>query len=237
MYYLERLAKDDMGMPLSQQSNAFAEHGTLIHNLLDEWAKGTIPAEELPREYERRYSDAVVSAFPRMLASKGYTSKAYELGLEYFRSFKGFPDYEILGAEQRFEYDLFGRNFVGVVDMILKHKKTGEITILDHKSKSFSSFKKAERHMWRQQLLYEPFVHKEYGPVSKLAFNLFKENGMLIEKPFSETDQLEAMSWAKEQIDRIDFYDMLDWLKCKEKPDFFCKEICSVRMHCPTSKK
>ena len=41
-----------------------------------------------------------------------------------------------------------------------------------------------------------------------------------------------AMAWAIEQIHKIEDYDVLEWLECKQ-PDFFCNEICSVRKHCP----
>lgn len=226
-FYLQRIERAE------QQSNGFAEQGTLIHDLLDQWAKGELTKEELPAEYARRYPEEVVTKFPRMLAAKGYTEKAYQLGLDYFENFDEFVGYTILAAEEKFETEIDGRPFVGIVDMVIKDDLTDELIILDHKSKSLASFKKSEDDMYKQQLLYAKYVHEKYGQwPDRLMFNLFKEGGMKMERPFRMEDYEKAMFWATQQIHKIEEFDFMDWLECKE-PDFFCNEICSVRKHCP----
>lgn len=231
-FYMERIEKQE------QQSNFFAEQGTLIHDLLDKWAKKELTKEQLPIEYDRRYSSEVVTAPPRMLAAKGYTEKAYQLGIDYFENFDEFVGYKVISAEEKFKIDLelndgTTRPFVGIVDMILQDELTDELIICDHKSKSWSAFKKAEDEMYRQQLLYATYVRQQYGKwPDRMMFNLFKENGDKAERPFTMELYNEAIDWATDTIHKIESYDMLDWLESKEQ-DFFCTEICSVRKHCP----
>lgn len=227
-FYLSKIERAE------QQSNGFAELGTLIHDLLDQWAKGEVAIEDLPKEYERRYPDEVVTRFPRMLAAKGYAEKAFRQGLEYFENFDGFEGYTIIAAEERFKTEINGRPFVGVVDMIVRDNTTDELIVLDHKSKSKTAFKQAEKEMYRQQLLYSKYVYEQYGCwPDRLMFNLFKEGGIKPEKPFDKNEYDEALAWATEKIERMEEYDILDWLSSKPEGDFFCHEICSVRQHCP----
>lgn len=226
-FYLGRIEK------VEQQSNGFAEQGTLIHDLLDRWAKGELSKEQLPEEYERRYSEEVVTAFPRMLAVKGYTEKAYQLGLEYFQNFDEFVGYTVVATEEKFETTIAGRRFVGIIDMIVKDDLTDELVIVDHKSKSKTAFKKSEDEMYRQQLLYSKYVFEKYGQwPDRLMFNLFKENGEKPERAFSKEEYDNAISWATEQMEKIESFDTLDWLESKPEGDFFCHELCSVRKSC-----
>lgn len=226
-FYLQRIEK------VEQRSNAFAEQGTLIHALIDEWAKGLIDIKDLPQAYKDRYPDEVVSSFPRVLAARGYTQKAYDLGLDYFRNFRGFPGYEIIGTETTFTTEIDGRPFVGVVDMVMRDQLTDELIVLDHKSKSLSTFKKSEKEMYRQQYLYSKFIFEQYGEwPDKLMFNLFKEDGLLMEQPFDRDTYNKTLKWAADIIHKIEDAQMIDWLDMKEKSDFFCQEICSSRAFC-----
>lgn len=223
--------------PVPLVSNAFSEQGTLIHSLIEEWARGMISKEELPHEYERRYTDVVVTQFPRLLAAKGYTEKSYEQGLEYFQNFNGFDGYEILDVEKFFKTDIDGRPFVGVIDMILQDELTGELIVLDHKSKSLSAFKKAEKVMYRQQYLYSKAVYEQLGAwPDRLAFNLFKENGLMKYQAFDMNEYNETIRWATDTIHKIESFELIDWLTSKEKPDFFCQNLCNVRTTCTVGK-
>jgi hypothetical protein len=218
-------------------SNAFAEKGTLIHDLLDQWAKGNLAKDDMVDEYERRYSDEVVTAWPPY--PKGQAQKNYDKGLEFLRTFDEFNGYEVLSAEEKFKIDLTladgsTRPFIGIIDMMLKDKKTNNIIICDHKSKSLSSFKKEEDKMYRQQLLYASYVVEKYGRwPDSLMFHLFNENGVKMERLFSLEDYRETIKWATEQIKKIENYSVIDWLQCKEKPDYFCNWLCGARKICP----
>lgn len=233
-FYLQRIE----GLQ-EQAENAFAQKGSLIHDLLDMWAKKILTKDEMIAEYERRYSDEVVSAWPRMMASKGYAKKAYETGLQFLENFDEFEGYEVLSAEEKFTIDLpltdgTTRPFVGIVDMILKENKSGDLIICDHKSKSLQSFKKDEDNMYRQQLIYATYVIQKYGKVDALMFHLFNESGVKPQRLFSREQYDEALQWASKQIKDMEEYSVIDWLVCKEKPDFYCWELCSARKSCPS---
>ena len=160
-FYLQRIE----GLE-EEASNAFAERGTLIHDLLDQWAKKNLTKEDMLVEYERRYGDEVVTAFPTF--PKGYAQKAYETGVQFLENFDEFKGYEVLSAEEKFKIDLpladgSTRPFVGIIDLMLREIKTGDLIICDHKSKSMTSFKKDEDKMYRQQYLYATYVNEQYG--------------------------------------------------------------------------
>lgn len=231
-YYLQRIEG------LRQASNGFAEQGTLIHDLIDKWAKKELTKDQLPDEYVRRYPDEVVTQFPRMLASKGYTQKTYEAGLRYFQNFDEFADLNIIETEARFKIELCGRPFVGIIDMVARDKDTNKLIIIDHKSKSINAFKKEEDSMYRQQLLYADYIYQVYGQwPDELMFNLFKEDGLRVSRPFTELEHEHAVKWADDIMSRIESYEILDWLTQKPDSDFFCQNLCSMRDHCSNGQQ
>lgn len=229
-FYLDHIEKEN------KISNGFAEQGTLIHDLIDMWASGLVDKTDLVSEYERRYPIEVVTKFPRVLASKGYAEKTYNQGLEYFKNFDCFEGYDIISTETKCETIIHDRRFVGIVDMIMRDSKTGDLIILDHKSKSIAAFKKEENEMYKQQLLYSKFVYELIGEYpQKLMFNLFKENGLKPEREFSKEEYTKALDWAACTMDKIENNDIFDWFETKtnnKSKDFFCSELCSVRKSC-----
>lgn len=233
-FYLQRIEGIE-----EQASNAFAERGTLIHDLLDQWAKKIITKEQMLDEYEKRYSEEVTTAWPRVLAAKGYAKKAYELGVQFLQNFDEFKGYEVISAEEKFKIDLKltdgdSRQFLGIIDMILRDEKTGDIIVCDHKSKSLQSFKKDQNSMYRQQLLYSTYIKEKYGDFpAVLMFHLFNEDGVKPQKLFSLEEYNEAIDWATKQIKGIEECSVLDWMVCKDKADYFCWNICGARKNCP----
>lgn len=233
-FYLQRIE----GLN-EQASNGFAERGSLIHDLLDQWAKGKLKKEDMITEYINRYPSEVVTAWPRMLASKGYAQKAYDSGIEFLENFDEFSGFEIVSSEEEFNIDLPMTNgetrpFIGFIDLILRSETSGNLIVCDHKSKSMTAFKKAEDEMYKQQLLYSIHVKKKYGKYpDALMFHLFNEEGKKVQRAFTEQDLNDTLSWATEQIQKIEGFTMLDWLECKEKPDFYCTQLCSARRECP----
>ena len=231
---------------VEESSNGFAEQGSLIHDILDRWAKKELKIDELAAEYERLYPEKVLTSFPRMLTAKGYAEKTYLQGLSYFENFQGFPGFEIVSAEEEFDMpikltDGTTRPFIAYVDMVLRDELTGGLVVLDHKSKSWTEFRRHREEMYKQQYIYSYFVHEKYKEwPSTLMFNLFKEQGKLDFQVFSQETFDKTMQWATDAIHKIESYDVLDWMECKEqkkpgKPDMFCAEICSARKACPNS--
>ena len=233
--YLEKIEKNPTVL-----SNGFAEYGTLIHDILDEWAKGIIDRDEMVPVFKARFGREVLTPFPRRL--RDYKEKAFDLGVKYFEDFDSFEGYEIVSSEDKFRNKICGRNFVGIIDLVLRNKETGKLVVVDHKSKSLATFKKEEDHMYRQQYLYSQYVYEKYGEWPEtLMFNLFKENGLKKTRPFSKVEFDEVMIWANDVMERMETYDLFDFLQTKEvqltkkgtkREDMYCTEICDMRAVC-----
>ena len=226
-YFLKYIEEPE----IEEAGNAFSEYGSLIHELIDLWARGEIAMTDLKDEYIARYADAVVHSFPRMM--RGISEKMYDAGIDYFENFDGFPGFDIVGTETKYETEIAGKKFTGIVDMLLRDKFTGQLTILDHKSKSLATFKKEEKTIYRQQYLYSKFIYENYGEwPAVLAFNLFREGGVIKEKPFDAAEYEKVLDWAARIINEIEENDPIGMLQMKEKPDLFCNEICGMRTNC-----
>lgn len=226
-YYLQKIESVE-----DTKDNAFAQQGTLVHNLIDEWAKGEILPGELPEEFARRYPEYVTLGFPKQLQKHNYHEKSYQACYKYFQEFDEFKGYKILESEYKFETLIGNDKLAGIIDMVLEDEKTKELIVLDHKSKSLKAFKKAERDMYRQLYLYSKAVFEKYGRYpSQLIFNLFKEDGMRMVSSFNKDEYEQVLIWAETCIHKIKDYSIIEWLEVK-KQDMFCTDICSVRNHC-----
>ena len=212
-------------------SNAFAQAGVLAHELLASWAKGEIPLKELPLLWITKFPVTVTAQLPPYLEGKGYRAKLFESILRYFEHFDGFPDQEVIGVEKTFVSSLAGIPFIGVIDLILRNKESGEITLVDHKSCSLASFRKSKEQMYRQLLLYSKYCADEYGVFpSRLRFNLFKEN-TYDERPFDPEDFMAARMWAEKQVSEMKDKDITDWFETR--PEYFrCVNLCGCRDRC-----
>lgn len=168
LMYLQNETVDD--------GNAYSDFGTFCHKLLEDWAKGEYLDFMLADVYKEGYEQAITHDFPPFPA--GQWEKFRQQGLDYFETFMGFGDnYEVVSAEEKFVTRFAGYDFAGVADLILRDKDTGDIVVIDHKSKSKASMEK-ELDVYRKQLyIYAHHVMEAYGVFpKKLIFNGFREN-------------------------------------------------------------
>ena len=213
---------------MPQDNNAFAEYGTLCHELLEDWANGEKLAFELADAYAERFDTEVVHYFPPFPRDMG--QRYYDAGHQYFLGFDGFgSQYEVVAAEQRFTLQIAGWPFVGVMDLVLRDKTTGKLIVIDHKSKSAKTMK---QHMsvYRKQLyLYAAAVEQAYGePPSHISFNLFRENEMVTEA-YDPAVMAEVLQWVEDMIATILSDDT--W---EARPSrYFCDHICASADFCP----
>ena len=220
--------------------SAFGQFGSFNHKILEMYYKGELDFFDLCNFYEEHYEEEVNLPFPR----NAYTDLAqsyYDKGLAYWESFDlTLDDYEILGVEKPVEFKIDNYEFIGYIDLLLRHKETGEITILDHKSASIKVLKSGkisksdQAHFLdfqRQLYLYSIPVIKEYGRVDHLTWNLFKDQNS-ITIPFNEDDFEAAKKWAIDTIHEIE--NTVEYI-----PDpsyYYCSSLCSTRMsdfYCP----
>ena len=219
--------------------NFHAQFGTLCHEILEEYAKGNIDVFSLPSVYEERFSEFITMDAPKI---KGVSIRDsyFEKGKKYFENINlDFEKYEILGVEKRVDFEVDGIPMVGYIDLLLKDKNTGEITILDHKSGSLkfkkngelSKSKDNEKHFLefkRQLYLYSIAIIEEYGSVDYLEWNLFKDRSSYRIK-WNKEDFEEAKKWAIDTIDLI----KKESIWGVNKNFYYCNNLCSQRNNCP----
>ena len=86
-------------------------------------------------------------------------------------------NYELIGCEVPIDVDLKNNiNIVGYLDIVLKHKPTDTITIIDIKTstRGWNKWMKADKNKTQQLLLYKQFYSKQYNhPVDQIDVEYF----------------------------------------------------------------
>ena len=232
-----------------QLQNAFAEYGTFMHSLFELYFKGIVKADELAELYQTDYAAKVALSFPPNkwvdLAESYYND-----GLRFLEGFTGLSNkYRVIGVELEVKLDIGGFHTIGYIDLLLENIETGELTIVDHKSKKKFASKREELEYRRQLLFYGIYVKHLFGKYpSFLDFNMFR-SGVHVIAPFDEDECNSVKDWFVSTIesacqdevfeDKIsrEYYDSFKDLKSFKKDDFFCNCICGSRESCPRSKE
>lgn len=221
-YFLNYISKAD------KAENAFSQYGKLCHSILERYEKGKLELWDLTGTFEREYPGSVTEPFPESQfcdLQKTY----YENAITYFNNFQGFGKCKVVCAEEKFNVEVDDWIFTGVIDLAME-TSSGDLILVDHKSKS--SFKnKSEQFAYARQLYLYAYaygkLHERYP--KKMYFNMFRK-GTKVEIKFDESDMFEALNWAKDTVSMI--------RKEKEYPEtispFFCNNICNFRKDvCP----
>ena len=217
----------------SSQSNFFGEYGSLIHKILEKYEKAELSLFELNQYYEDHFNDAI----PHDAPPNKYIDirqSYFDKGMDYLDNIDlDFSQYEILGVEKKVEFELFGKKFIGFIDLLVRDKNNGEIEIIDHKSASIKILKNGnisksdQQHFLdfkRQAYLYSIPIIKEYGKVSKLKWNMFKDRRW-IEIPWKQEEYDEAIHWVKKTLELIE--KETEWAP---NPDvYYCRYLCGQR--------
>lgn len=164
------------------ESNAYAEFGSLVHKVIEMYAKGELQKEDLPDYYEFLFETEINTDFP--YPSEETKEKYFIQGYEYFQDFPiDLQLYDVLGVEKDVHFKIEGHDFIGFIDLLLRDKNTGEITVLDNKSATLKFKKNGEvskTDLWhlekfkRQLYLYTKPVIEEFGKVDWISWNLFR---------------------------------------------------------------
>lgn len=210
-------------------SNGWSELGSLAHNILESFYKREIKGKEMEKKWQDGHMELDLR-FP-----SPYMIGPYINGISlYFLKMGGkFPEYyngsyKIIGVEREINIELAeGVNMIGYIDLELMDKEKNAV-IVDHKiSKVFEGSKLEEK--LRQLYLYS-LSHNR--PPKSLMYNFFWK-GEVLEVPFTEEGQQEALKWALSTIKAIE-----KEKKYKAAPDkFFCKNLCSFGHTCEFAKK
>jgi len=215
-------------------NNFYAEYGSLVHKVLEQWYKGELGTNE----------STMASAFVRLFQKyinawidSGTRAKYFMSGLEYFNGGVFAPPFSsILAVEKRLNFNVGDYRFVGVIDLVYRNPD-GTVTILDHKSHNLrprSGRKKPTKYdeeldsYLTQLYLYAHALRMETGDkVSTLQFNCFK-NRILVSEAWTEDGEKHALEWAENTIKAI-----TECTDFEARPDFFyCKNLCESRQDC-----
>lgn len=229
------------------ENGFFGEYGSFIHKILEKYGKGELSLFELNSYYGEHFNEDVPhNAPPNKFVD--IRQSYYDKGMDYLDNIDlDLEKYEVLGVEKEIKFQINDRDFVGYIDLLVRDKKTDEIIIIDHKSASIKILKSGkisksdQQHFLdfkRQLYLYSIPVIKEYGSVSKLKWNMFKDQKW-IEVPWIQEEYDEAIQWAKDTLELIE--KEKEW---RPNPDYYyCHYLCGQRNHAceykpqPTSKK
>lgn len=216
------------------EENFFAQYGSFVHKILEKYAKGELTLFDLCEYYEKHYCENVVCpAPPNRFVDLGQSY--YDKGLDYLENIDlDLENYEILGVEKEVKFKIGKYKMVGFIDLLLKDKKTGDITVLDHKSRSMkinkngevSKSNQEEFKLFKYQLyLYSIAIEKEYGVKPKfLKWNLFKNKEYLTVN-FDDKEYEDAKQWVLDTIHDIE--NDTKWLP--NPSDYYCRNLCDMR--------
>lgn len=229
------------------ENGFFGEYGSLIHKILEKYIKGELSLFDLNQYYEENFNEQI----PHDAPPNKYVDirqSYYDKGIEYLNNIDLALDrYEILGVEKEIHFKIEDKDFVGYIDLLVRDKETGEIIIIDHKSASIKILKNGsisksdQKHFLefkRQLYLYSIPIVKEYGSVSKLKWNMFKDQKW-IEIPWKQEEYDEAIQWAKDTLKLIENESL--WLPNQDY--YYCNYLCGQRNNAcefkpqPISKK
>ena len=216
-------------------SNAFAEYGSCCHKILEEYEKGELDIFSISDEYDRRFAEEVVTDFPPNKYAD-LRESYYLKGQKYFEEIDlPLDEMEILGVEEKVNFELGGKPFIGFIDLRYRDKD-GHLIFMDHKSASLnwtkkgaiskSSAEKMEKYKYQQYLYTIPFI--EAGEqVNYLEWNFFN-NQKIYRIPWQQKEYEEAKEWALRTIELIEkeeaWFPNADW--------YFCHNLCDHRDFC-----
>ena len=229
------------------ENGFFGEYGSLIHKILEKYIKSELSLFDLNQYYEENFNKQI----PHDAPPNKYVDirqSYYDKGIEYLNNIDLDLDrHEILGVEKEIHFKIEDKDFVGYIDLLVRDKETEEIIIIDHKSASIKILKNGsisksdQKHFLefkRQLYLYSIPIVKEYGSVSKLKWNMFKDQKW-IEIPWKQEEYDEAIQWAKDTLKLIENESL--WLPNQDY--YYCNYLCGQRNNAcefkpqPISKK
>jgi len=227
-FYL-RYVKENKG-----DKNFFGQYGSFIHKILEMYVKEELSVFDILQYYEENFHKEITLNAPANKSTE-LRQSYYDKGVEYLSNIDLImDDYEVLGVEKEVHFTIGGYEMIGYIDLLLRDKKTKEITVLDHKSATIKFKKNGEvsktnvkdvEKFKTQLYLYSKAVIEEYEQEPKyLQWNLFKDRKWLTVE-FNKEEYQNALKWAENTVKEIEQETM--WLPSPS--NFFCWNICDMR--------
>ncbi len=208
------------------ESHGITESGSFMHHIMEEYLKGNLKGEELVDYFTANFDKNVPTSMCLHMTetfSKDMYGLYYQGYLKFLQEFRGIPDCkEIVDIERWFELPHKDYIINGRIDLVYRDN-SGNLCVLDHKSKSKFKSKKDKAQYARQLYLYALASKEIYGEYPKqLVFNLMRGGFVYID--FNEKDLEDTIAWFEKTVD-----DIRDVITYDAKPDtFFCRNWCGL---------
>ena len=229
MWLMRYILQDEYS--IVPQSKFFAQYGSLMHSILQQYLTGVLPQKSLVAYY--------VSHFISDITEKAPSRKIYldylEQGRQYLKTLS-FPARKILKVEDEMRFEFAGHPVIGLLD-VRSEDDSGKLYITDHKSRALKprshrvkptqSDRELDQYL-RQLYIYASAVSQLYGRYPDfLEFNCFRTRTWICE-PFQYERMVEVEAWAARLIEKITATD--DWYA--NFSFWFCKHLCDVQADC-----
>lgn len=216
------------------EGNFYSDAGGFNHEVNAKIFDGSLKIDDAIDYYIENYGNNVVYT-----AKQSTMDKKYNQGIDYLAAFdiEKLKDYEILGVEKKVLYEIDGYKFIGFIDLLLRHKKTKKILLIDHKSldhfmkKDGTPLKNQLPHFEaysKQMYLYSKPIYEEYGEYpDRIIWNHFFDQ-QVTNIPFNKDDYDSAVRWAVDTIHKI----YKDKKFNANQSYIMCKVLCGYRNCC-----
>ena len=209
-----------------------SEFGSFSHEILEKYAKGELESYEMLPYYIENYDENVKSTMVLKMSesfSKDFSEDYFNSGKEYFKTFDGFGDIDIIESEYEFDEEIDNKFILtGKIDLIAKDVD-GNLIIIDHKSKSRFKNKSEKEEYARQLYIYAFGIYRKYSQFpKKLIFNMFRTQNWVV-FDFDKEKYEETMKWVSDSVYEIE--------SCINfQPDglnsFYCVNFCPYLNNC-----
>ncbi len=205
--------------------NAFADYGLIAHEIIEGYLKGELSELDLQDIFEDKFIEAKLDFPPNKFVN--LRDSYYNQGMKYFGEIDLLDKYDVLDVELKIDVDINGYKVAGFIDAVLRHKKSGKIIVLDHKSKASFKNKEEELEYARQLYIYSKGVYDKYGEFpSQLVFNRFRKQEYT-RIMFKLEGYEEACKWLTDTIEEIKM--CTEFPVMYEEDPFFTIYLCNHR--------
>jgi len=246
-YYLNYVVPRN-DKPFSVQ-NGFAEIGSFVHSLLQDYGNKEILQFELKPKFVEGFDENVPNGVKLYFGNGAYrdlTDKYREQCIDFLENFNGFPDYEQVGVEEDFKIlvKINGKQTMlrGIIDCVLRDKDDNYV-ITDFKSKAEFKTKEELKKYTRQLYFYSLWIKYKFGKYPKTMTFLQFRIGVTTEVEFNEDDLNETLDWIYDQSEKIEsetFWDAacmnLPVDKRGKEDTFYVDNLCQFRFSCKYSR-